>query len=142
MATLKRFVALLLLGVLLGGGLTYGLRRYVRYLVRLDNHTTLQVVVHKPRIALDMWKRKFLPKPLQIVVTPKTDQARRNTIDSLVDYTFYEKDELFEYTVKINEAALRQYDPATQRAVKDTIAHNVTTMLFPASDHTYLEIDP
>lgn len=141
MIGVKRVLASLLFSVALVGGVTYGVRQQIDHLVQLQNTSSFQFSVNKPSVALQMWKRKKLPRPLRIVIATKQNATRQEIASTVIDYTFYDKGEYFEYTIWIDEERFHGYDRATQNELATSIQQSFNTMLFPESNHEYLKMD-
>lgn len=140
-ANVKRHGAVLLCLAAFGVGIPVGVPRYIEYLVQFKNSSSLHFSVDKPRIALQMWKRKSFPRPLHIVIAPKRDIAQPEVYKSVTDYSFFDRGEYFEYTILIDEDKFRTFDLATQDEIAISIQDTVSTMLFPDKDQPYLRME-
>lgn len=141
MIGVKGVLASLLFLVALVGGVTYGVRQHFDHLVQLQNTSSFQFSVNKPGVALQMWNRKKFPRPLHIVIAAKQYDPQQEIASTVVDYTFFDRGEYFEYTIWIDENRFLNYDHATQHELAASIQQSFNTMLFPESDHEYLKMD-
>lgn len=119
----------------------YGVRKHLDHLVQVQNSSSFQFSVSKTRIALQMWRRKTFPRPLHIVVAPKQHHPEREIVTTVVDYSFYDRGDYFEYIIWIDENKFLAYDRATQHELAASIQKTVSTMLFPERDQAYLEME-
>ena len=88
-----------------------------------------------------MWRRKLFPRPLKIVLTAKPNSPHNSAFATVTDYSFFENQEGFEFTILVNQVTILKYDQATRDEIAASIQDNFRTMLFPDTNKDYLQVE-
>jgi|SRR5690554_3509254 len=138
---LKSAITAIFFIFVLGAGAAYGFFRYSENLVQVHNSSVFSISIDKPRVALQMWRRKLFPRPLKIVLTAKPNSPHNSAFATVTDYSFFENQEGFEFTILVNQVTILKYDQAIRDEIAASIQDNFRTMLFPNTNKDYLQVE-